>query len=333
MNYFTKLSQTLSITTCAATALVLSSCGTSNEQTSNSDTGFNPSQVQFVAPSSPGGSTDLITRSLAQNLEEPLGATVSTVNQSGANGAIGTKDVVRGEADGKSLALVPGTLMAVTPLAVEDSDPLQFDEMQVLAGLTVEDYVLVVNANENSAENATQLLEQEGLSYGTAGVGTGGQLSQALLLGEAEVEYTNVPMDGGADSVNSLLGGHIDAASMSIAEAAPHIEEGSFRPILTFGNERPDFLDDVPTAQEEGFDISVSQKRFVATAEGVDNEVVETYQQAISDATASDEYQEFLEDNYISEWTVEADEVASDLEQDAAQYESSLEDLGIELQG
>src|SRR5699024_6088222 len=246
-----RLSAAISV---ALLGITLSACGNSESQGGEGEA--NLSNVEFVLPSSPGGSTDLIGRSLAQELEEPLDATITTVNREGANSAIGTKAVVRGTADGESIALVPETLMAVTPLTIDDPDAVELDEMRIVAGISIEDYVLVVNAEENSAETLEELLDQSGLSYGTAGVGTGGQLSQELLLNQAGVDnYVNVPMDGGAGAVNGLLGGHIDAASMSIAEAAPHIESGAFRPIVTFGSERPEFLDEVPTAEEEGYDV------------------------------------------------------------------------------
>lgn len=314
----------------ATVGLALSACGGSGSQGGEGE--VNLSNVEFVLPSSPGGSTDLIGRSLAQNLEEPLDATVTTVNRAGANSAIGTKAVVRGTPNGESIVLVPETLMAVTPLTIDDPDAVELDEMRIVAGISVEDYVLVVNAEENSAETLEELLDQSGLSYGTAGVGTGGQLSQALLLGEAGVDYVSVPMDGGAGTVNGLLGGQIDAASMSIAEAAPHIESGAFRPIVTFGSERPEFLDEVPTAEEEGYDVVVDQKRFIAMPAEVDEEVVNVYADAIEDARQVEAYQNFLTENYISEWEIEAEEIPSSIEGTRAKYEEQLDELGITLQ-
>lgn len=311
----------------ATFGLALSACGNSENQGE-----VNLSRVEFVLPSSPGGSTDLIGRSLATNMEDSLGATVTTVNREGANSAIGTKAVVRGDSKGESIVLTPETLLAVTPLTIDDPDAVELDEMKIVAGVSIEDYVLVVNAEENDAKTLDELLDQSGLSYGTAGVGTGGQLSQALLLGEAGVDYVNVPMDGGAGSVNGLLGGQVDAVSMSIAEAAPHIESGAFRPIVTFGAERPEFLENVPTAKEEGHDVVVDQKRFVALPAGVDDEIVKVYEKAIEDAELTEDHQKFLADNYISEWEIEAEEIPSTIEATKTKYENQIDELGITLE-
>ena len=295
--------------------------------------GFSPNRVDFIIPSGPGGSTDLIGRAFLDALEEPLDTQITPENRQGANGAVGGKAALAQAPDGETIVTLFQSLMAITPLAVEDEDPISFDDMEVLAALTIEDYVLVVNSDETDVETLDELLEEDGLNFGSSGVGTGGQLSQALLFAQAGVSYTDVPLDGGAEAVTSLLGGHVDVASVHVAEAAPYLEDGSFTPLVTFAEEREEFLPDVPTATEEGYDVVVDQKRFVAAPADLDEAASEAYAGAIDEALQDEEYLAYLEDNYISVWEQDPDAVADEIEEAATTYESQLEELDITLNG
>lgn len=317
----------------ASVALVgaLSGCG-------NGDNGgeaeeFSPNNVDFIIPSGSGGSTDLIARAFIDALEDPLGTQITPENRPGANGAVGGKAALAQAPDGETIVTLFQSLMAITPLAVEDDDPIEFEDMEVLTPLTIEGYVLVVNSNETDVETLDELLDEDGLSFGSSGVGTGGQLSQALLFGHADVSATDVPMDGGAEAVTSLLGGHVDVASVHIAEAAPYIDDGSFTPVVTFAEERDEFLPDVPTATEEGYDVVVDQKRFVAAPADLDESAAAAYEEAIDEALQDEEYLSYLEDNYISVWEQDPEAVADEIEENAADFESQLDELGITLDG
>lgn len=312
-----------------ALSLTATACGSSDESTDE----FPSSSIDFILPSSPGGSTDMIGRAFGTALEEPLGQSVTPVNRPGANGAVGGKEGLNASADGYTITMLFQSLLAITPLAVEDSNPIEFEDMEVLTPLTFEDYVLVVNANDTDAESLDELLEQDTLSFGTAGVGTGGQFSQAILLSMADTDYRDVPLDGGGPAVTALLGSQVDAVTVQVAEAAPYIEEGSFRALAVFNEERSEFLPDVPTAVEEGYDIVVDQKRFLAAPAGIPDDVMEKYAEASVEALDDDQFNQFLEDNYISKWEVEADEVVGVIQEAQDTFKSQLEVHDISLRG
>jgi tripartite-type tricarboxylate transporter receptor subunit TctC len=103
--------------------------------------------VQLVAPFAAGGSTDLSSRALARGLTDALGRAVVVVNQPGANGAVGGKQVISGPPDGYTLVTLAGSLFALTPLLVKDPDTLSLDEMTIVSGITSEEVVLLVKAD------------------------------------------------------------------------------------------------------------------------------------------------------------------------------------------
>lgn len=291
---------------------------------------FPTKTVEWTAPSSAGGSTDLISRAVAKAMKKPLGQPVSVVNKDGANGAVGGKEVLGREPDGYSLVMLFQSLLAIGPLIVDDPNAIQMSDMDVISGLTVEDYVLIVNA-DSPVRTLADLKKQQTLEYGTTGAGTGSQLAQALLFADMGVDATDVPFDGGAPTITAVLGNHVDVAAVQIAEAAPHVRSEKVRPVTVFAEERIEFLPDVPTAVEAGHDIVVDQRRWVAAPKGLPTEVQDTLVEAVEEAMRDPAYGDFLTDNYIGRWEVGPKQVVTQIEQATRTYADLLRKFDLKL--
>ena len=214
----------------AATSLALTACGGVSTSTSGGDDeGSYPSgTVEMYVGADPGGSSDLISRAVSKGLSDELGASFPVINKPGANGALAAAELASAEPDGSTIANQNASLFAITPLAVSEDEVTSIDDFEVVQGVSRDDYVLVAKAGGDyttlkDVENATETLK-----YGTSGVGTGSQLSTALLLGDAGVDGTPVPYDGGAPALAAVLGGGVDLASLQIGEAIENIESGSW---------------------------------------------------------------------------------------------------------
>jgi tripartite-type tricarboxylate transporter receptor subunit TctC len=290
---------------------------------------FPSGPVEFQVGASAGGSTDLLARALAKDLEEPLGETVTVFNQPGANGAVAAGDVLNSAADGQTMMLVSGSLITITPLFVEESEAISLDDIQIVTGVGKEDYILVTS-KDSGFESIDDLVSAgRTINYGTAGVGTGGQLSQNLLFDELGIDATDVPFEGGAPAVTALLGNQVDVASVQVLEAAPHIESGDFVPLAIFGEERSEFFPDVPTAVESGYDVVVTQSRFVLVPKDTPEDVVDTLADAFSEAFDSADYQAFLEQSYITPDETDAEETADNLQSAKDAYEEAARAAGL----
>jgi tripartite-type tricarboxylate transporter receptor subunit TctC len=232
--------------------------------------------------------------------------------------------------DGYNLSLAVKSLFAITPLAVKDATAIQPDKMEVVATLTQEDYVLVVNA-ESPYKTLEDLLKASSVKYGTAGVGTGAQLSQALLFKSANVKATDVPFDGGAPAVAALLGRQVDAVSGSLAETMQQIKAGKLRALAVFSEQRSPFLQDVPTAKEKGHDVVVDQRRFVIAPPGLPAAVSTKLEQSFGTARKDSAYGTFLQANYMERWEVSDQEARRHLKEAAAQYAALTQKFGLKL--
>jgi tripartite-type tricarboxylate transporter receptor subunit TctC len=286
--------------------------------------------IELTAPSSPGGSTDLISRALAKSAEEPFGQSVVVVNRDGANGAVGGKEVLSSEPDGYKMVLLPQSLFAISPLIEDDADAIDLAGMQYLAGVSIEDYVLTVPA-ASPVKTLDDLVAQDSVTFGTTGVGTGSQLAQALLFATAEVEASDVPFDGGSELITALLGDQVDVGANQIAEAASQIKAGKLRALAVFSAERLESMPDVKTAKEQGYDIVVNQRRWLAAPKDVPEDVLTKMRESVATAMDDPAFATFLEDNYISRWDVEPDDVKAEVEAAKQQYEELIERLDVDL--
>jgi tripartite-type tricarboxylate transporter receptor subunit TctC len=318
-----------------ATALVgsVAACGVENGSGGGSggdDADYPSKPVELTAPSSAGGSTDLISRAIAKSAEKPFGQSVVVVNKDGANGAVGGKEVLSSPPDGYKMVLLPQSLFAITPLVEEDSDAIDLAEMSYVAAVSIEDYVLSVPAS-SPVKSLDDLIEKGTVKFGTTGAGTGSQLAQALLFAAAKVKARDVPFDGGSELITALLGEQVDVGANQIAEAAPQIKSGKLRAIAVFSAERLESMPDVKTATELGYDIVVNQRRWIAAPQNVPAAVLDKMRKSIAAAKDDPEFAKFLEDNYVSRWDVEPDQVKAEVEAAKQQASDLSERFGVKL--
>jgi tripartite-type tricarboxylate transporter receptor subunit TctC len=281
----------------------------------------------------PGGSTDLIARAAAEGLSDDLGVPVTVENKPGANGALAAQELAGEEADGHTLMVYNGSLAYITPLAVEEGEAPDIADFDIVTGLSLDDYVLVTAPNSGFTTVEDLAAAGRPVTFGTTGVGTGSQLSQELLFAQADIDATAVPFDGGSPTLTAVLGGQVDVGSIQLGEAIEQIEAGELTPIVTFAEERPSYLSDVPTAIEAGYDVPVQQSRAVFAPKGLPEDVMTALEEGFQAAFEVEAYQQFNEDNQLTAWEVDGDEVRETWTSNLDDYTAVVEEFGIDLGG
>ncbi|WP_369372405.1 Bug family tripartite tricarboxylate transporter substrate binding protein [Promicromonospora sp. Populi] len=318
--------------TAAFAALTLAACG-GNVGAGGDSAGadFPTGPVTITVGQDAGGSTDLIARAVAEGMAEDLGVAVPVVNRAGANGAVATEEVAGQPADGYELVLLNASLITITPLAVSDDEAVDLSNLDVLKGLSQDDYVLIASA-ESGFENLADLQDASGsIKYGTTGVGTGSQLAQAALFAQAEIDGTAVPFDSGSPALTAVVGDQVQVATVQLGEAKPQIDAGGVVPLLAFSAERNQYLPDVPTAVEEGYDVPVSQYRAIAAPQGLPDDVKARLVEAIDAAIASDTYTAFNQNNLLTPHEISGEEVTTQWTDLAERYRALTEEYNISL--
>lgn len=316
----------------AITLLAMTACGNVAGGQSNSAE-YPSGPVNLTVGQAAGGSTDLIARALAEGASKTLGKPMPVVNKPGANGALATKEVAGKPADGQELVLLNASLITITPLAVSQDEAVNIDDLDVIAGLSQDDYVLVASPESGFKSFKDVTDAGRSVTFGTTGVGTGSQLAQTVLFKQANVTGTDIPFDSGKPALTAVLGNQVELATIQLGEAMPQIEAGKVSPLLVFSEERNSFLPDTPSAKEAGYDVPVAQYRAVAAPKGTPQEVKDKLLAAFQDAFKTEAYQEFNKKNMLTPKEISGEEVVTEWKDYAAKYKELVEKYDINLGG
>ena len=211
--------------------------------------------IKIVVPFAPGGGTDVVARTLAQEMAKDLGVSVIIENKPGAGTIIGTQSVAASDADGYTLLM--GTFAnAVNPSLYAK---LTYDQHRDFApvALVARSFNIVVVNPASPIKSIADLIavakaEPDKLSYGTYGTGTSAHLAGELFKHMAGVNLTTVPYKGAAPAITDLIGGQIQVMFTTVASAAPLIEGGQLRALAVTSAERSPAFPDLPTVSEAG---------------------------------------------------------------------------------
>ncbi|HET6838876.1 MAG TPA: tripartite tricarboxylate transporter substrate binding protein [Bradyrhizobium sp.] len=211
--------------------------------------------VRIVVPFAPGGGTDVIARTLAQEMAKDLGVSVIVENRPGAGTIIGTQAVAASEPDGYTLLM--GTFAHAVNPSLNAKLPYDSHKDFAAVALVARSFNIVVVSPKSPFHSIAELIAAAKaapgrLSYGTFGTGTSAHLAGELFKSLAKVDLTAVPYKGAAPAITDLIGGQIDMMFTTVASAAPLIEGGQLRALAVTSAERSPAFPQVPTVAETG---------------------------------------------------------------------------------
>jgi tripartite-type tricarboxylate transporter receptor subunit TctC len=214
---------------------------------------------------------------------------------------------------------------------VSDDEVTKIEDFEVVYGVSRDDYVMVTNPDSGYSSVKDLKAASGKVTFGTTGVGTGSQLSCALLFGDLGTNAEAVPFDGGAPALTALLGGQVDTACLQVGEAIENIKSGKLVPLSVFGKERVKYLPDVPTAKEQGLDAEVAQYRFMTVPKGAPDDVINTLVKGMQATFGTEEYRQFNEQNSLTPMEIPGDKVVTQLQADKQRYAELVDKYGISL--
>jgi tripartite-type tricarboxylate transporter receptor subunit TctC len=211
--------------------------------------------IKIVVPFAPGGGTDVIARTLAQEMAKDLGATIIVENRPGAGTIIGTQAVATSEADGYTLLM--GTFANAVNPSLQAKLPYDPHKDFAPVALIARSFNIVVVNPQSPIKSIADLIaaakaEPDKLSYGTFGTGTSAHLAGELFKSMAKVNLTTVPYKGAAPGITDLIGGQIQVMFTTVASAASLIAGGQLRALAVTSAERSPAFPDLPTVAEAG---------------------------------------------------------------------------------
>ena len=287
-------------------------------------------QVSLIVPYSAGGASDTVARIYASELEQSLGTSIVVSNVTGASGAIGLEQVRNSNPDGYTIAYMPVESTMLKALGFTDlsTDDFRFigRAMTIPAAVTVradapwdtfEDFVNY--AKEHPGE----------IQVGNSGTGSIWHIAAASIEKECGVQFTHVPFDGAAPAVAALLGGNIQAVTVSPSEVKNNVDSGDFKVLCVLGESHSSVVPDVPTAQELGIDITIQGWGGFAVPKDTPQAVIDILQKASETAINSDSVKKTLADRGYEHAYLSGSDMDQKASEELAYYSELIPELGI----
>lgn len=307
----------------AVSIAALAGCSSAAGQESDAAGGFEPNDVRMVVPFAAGGGSDVSGRAIASALEEATGATITVENREGGSGAVGYSHFLAQEGNADYL-LASETALLALPLTTDvDFDHTSFTPIMKLG----DDYTLMVVPADSEFETCTDVVDaakSDGVVAAVSGAVSLDEVVFTLIEQDQDVQFDRVPFEGGSEVIAGLLGGQVEVGSLNPSEVLGQLESGDLRALCALSDERYEYeeLADIPTAIEQGIDVSFAQFRGFIAPGGISDEAREFWIDAAKQFAESEAYTAYIEENLMQANALYGDEFVDYLEQNSADLEA-----------
>src|ERR1700733_10640250 len=213
--------------------------------------------VRLIVAFTPGGTTDLTARLIADQMQRTLGQVIAVENKPGASGAIAAQYVAQSDPDGYTLFFTTVGAVAINPAFRTDLpyDPLK--DFAPVGKAAINSPVLVVSPamKVNSARELAEFARKKpgAITVGITGRGAMSYSSLQLFEASAGIQLQSVPYRGAAQAITDILAAHLDGLVGDVPTVMGQVRAGSLKALATSSKERSDIFPDVPTFVEQGF--------------------------------------------------------------------------------
>jgi tripartite-type tricarboxylate transporter receptor subunit TctC len=211
--------------------------------------------IKLIVPYPPGGTTDLLGRIIAAQLESGLSVTVVVENKPGAGTTLGAAQVAKADPDGATLLMATSTTLAINKTLYRSLpyDPVKdFAPVALVAAVP---FALVINPKipaKTLAEFIAYAKSRPGLSCGSAGNGSPQHLGAAMLRTAAGIDIRHIPYRGSMPAMLDVIAGHLPFMMVDLPPALQPIRDGKLRVLGVTTTKRVAAVPDVPTLAESG---------------------------------------------------------------------------------
>ena len=274
---------------------------------------------------------DLPTRVLAELVD--LGDAIAVVNQAGGTGTIGAQAGFEAEPDGTTLLTMGNGGVMIMPTLQEL--PYSADDFRHLSMIAPADPMTIAVKADSPYQTYEELEEAlkagEALTYSGGNPNGASDMAGNLWLQTIGVEgLTNVPYTGSAEAIAALLGGHVDFLVVDNSVVTARVEDGTMRVLALMGSERLPSMQDVPTLKELGVDTEYYGWKWLMVRKDVPEDIAEYIKQQVDLAIASDEYQEYMMQNFGAPVELVTEEEMTEIVHDNIETNKMLvETLGL----
>lgn len=317
-------------------ALLVTACGTNNNDTNNasetpggetSGVNYPNDTLNVIIPFGAGGGTDLYIRKIMEIMQKEgiYTESIKIENRPGGSGATGWGFVETKKGNPYYVAPTSGSFFT-TPLVSNTS--FNYESFTPIALMGADDlFFLVHGDSEYETLDDFIAAAKSGKRMKIGGVG---QVSDEMIVPhlfakEAGFEFDYVPFQEAGELVGALLSNSLDAIVGNPARSLGQIEGGLMKPLAFSGVVRLQQLPDVPTFIELGYDVNISQPRGIILPADIDPEIRDWWIDAMMKVAETEEWQNYIRDNGMSDYMLFGDDFAQFLEETNNKFKEALE--------
>ena len=286
--------------------------------------------VTVICPWTAGGGTDVLLRALSKSAEKYLGQTITVVNQTGGAGAIGHNAIRAARPDGYTVGMITFELNSLPPQGLvpftwKDFDPLMRINSDP-AALTVRK-----DAPYNTVRGFMDYAKSHPgeITIGNSAPGSVWHIAAGLAAEKTGVQVKHVPFDGAQPAVTALVGGHIKAVAVSVAEVRGQVQAGNLKILGVMSADRDKIFPDVPTFKEQGVDVQFYTWRGLGLPKGVPPAIKAKIADAYKKAFDSQEFKDFAAKASLNLAYQDSAEFAKFLDQNYKDVSAVMKNLGL----
>ena len=289
--------------------------------------------VQIIVPYTAGGSIDIMTRAVAQQLTVAWGKNVVVDNRPGASGMIGTEIATKAEPDGHVLlghtSSYPATAAvreklpfdparAIVPVAMIARAPMMVAIHPSVPAKTVKELVALAKKDAN------------GLKYSSSGTGGNNHFSGALFASAAGIKLTHIPYKGISQAMTALASGEVEICIASAAAINPQLRANRVRVIAITSEKPTSLLPGLPTVAQSGVPGYTYELWWGLFAPaGLSAERIAFINAAVNKSLAGPEMKKFLENESAEAWVATPAQIANLLPREIDRYRKAAKEAGI----
>ena len=298
----------------------------SENQDGSAATSYPEKSVQFIIPYAAGGGTDTLCRLLASSMETSWGESFLIANKPGGLSQVGLTELSGADPDGYTIGAL-SNLDHILVLFTGENVSYDYESFDYLGAINTTANVLMAS-KDSGFTDLQQMTDYAKEHPGELTVAVSGKTHVAevsLFEQAAGIQLTTVMQDGGGDSLNAIMGGHVDCAVLDKNYVA-QVEGQGINTLATFAGEAIPTIPDIPTMKSLGYDVSTETYRVIVAPAGTPKEIEDAITQKIQEVSSAEEFQESMANMGEIYRFLDQDQVKQRLDQDYEMIQQLLEE-------
>lgn len=316
----------------ATSYLALGSLGTLSTRALAQASDYPNRPIELVVAYGAGGGTDVLARAFSEASRKHIGQSITVTNKPGASGAIGLTDVLNAKPDGYKIAMVTVELTTLPHVGVIK---FTWEDFAPIVMLNADPAAITVKADApwNTIEEFLAAAKKAPgeIRVGNSGAASIWHLAAAALEDKAGVKFNHIPYPGAGPANLSLLGGHIEAVSVSAAEVTTQVAAGKMKVLAVMADKRLKGFESIPTLKERNIDVAIAAWRGLAAPKNTPPEILAALKNLAVKTVAEPAFREIMDKQNMG--FVFGDETAfkSVMARDSAYFKNLITKLNIKL--